>query len=74
VASSELYTSLFASPTRAKSAPEEAGVLGSCAGVMMHDRLAMYFKYEQSTHAICGAHLIRDLASVAVEPDQGWAV
>jgi transposase len=74
VASNELYTYLFASPTRGKSAPDEAGVLGSCAGVMMHDRLAMYFKYETSTHAICGAHLIRDLAAVGVEPDQGWAV
>jgi transposase len=74
VVSSELYTYLFASPTRGKSAPDEAGVLGSCRGVMMHDRLAMYFKYDESTHAICGAHLIRDLAAVGVEPDQGWAV
>ena len=73
VASSELYTYLFASPTRGKSAPDEAGVLGACTGVMMHDRLAMYFKYDQSTHAVCGAHLIRDLAAVGVEPDQGWA-
>jgi hypothetical protein len=34
----------------------------------------MYFKYTQSTHAICGAHLLRDLAAVGVDVDQGWAV
>jgi len=73
VASNELYTYLFASPTRAKSAPDEAGVLGAFRGVMVHDRLAMYFGYDQSTHAICGAHLQRDLASVGLEWDQGWA-
>jgi transposase len=74
VASNELYTYLFASPSRGKSAPDEAGVLGSFGGVLMHDRLAMYFKYEQSTHAICGAHLLRDLAAVAADVEQGWAL
>ncbi len=73
VASNELYTFLFASPTRAKSAPDEAGVLGAFRGVMVHDRLAMYFGYEQATHAICGSHILRDLASVGVGWDQGWA-
>ncbi len=73
VAADELCTYLFASPTRAKSAPDEAGVLGDFRGVMVHDRLAMYFKYDKATHAICGAHLLRDLASVGVRPDQGWA-
>ncbi len=56
VAADELFTYLFASPTRAKSAPDEAGVLGDFRGVMVHDRLAMYFKYDKATHAICGAH------------------
>jgi hypothetical protein len=48
VVSNDLYTYLFASPTRAKSAPDEAGVLGEFAGVMVHDRLAMYFKYDHA--------------------------
>jgi transposase len=70
VASNELYTYLFASPTRAKSAPDEAGVLGACKGVMVHDRLAMNFKYDQTSHAICGSHLLREVAAVGLEPDQ----
>ena len=73
VASNELYTYLFASPTRGKAAPDEAGVLGEFGGVMVHDRLAMYFKYDKATHAVCGSHLLRDLAAVGVGWDQGWA-
>ena len=53
VVSDELYTYLFASPTRGKAAPDEAGVLPDYGGVMVHDRLAMYFKYERADHAIC---------------------
>jgi transposase len=73
VVSNELFTYLFASPTRGKAAPDEAGVLNVFGGVMVHDRLAMYFKYDQATHAVCGSHLLRDLAAVGVGWDQGWA-
>jgi len=73
VVSDELYTYLFASPTRGKAAPDEAGVLPDYKGVMVHDRLAMYFKYDQADHAICLAHVLRELASVGVGWSQGWA-
>lgn len=73
VVSNELYTYLFASPTRAKSAPDEAGVLPEFAGVMVHDRLAMYFKYKNATHAICLAHILRELEPIGIRWDQGWA-
>ncbi|MGH8996783.1 MAG: IS66 family transposase [Acidimicrobiales bacterium] len=73
VVSNELYTYLFASPTRGKAAPDDAGVLSAFGGVMVHDRLAMYFKYDQATHAVCGSHLLRDLAGVGIGWDQGWA-
>jgi hypothetical protein len=65
VVADELHTYLFASHTRARSAPEEAGVLGDFSGVTwcttgsrctsLHDR---------ATPAICLAHMLRDLASV----------
>lgn len=73
VCATELYTFLYASETRGKSAPDEAGVLGRFRGTMMHDRLAMYFNYTDASHAICGAHLVRDLEAAAVRFDQGWA-
>ena len=62
-ATSELYTYLFASPTRGKAAPDEAGVLGQFRGVMVHDRLSMYFNYDKADHAICGSHVLRELAA-----------
>jgi len=73
VASTDLYTLLFASATRGKAAPDQAGVLGRFAGVMVHDRLAMYFRYKAATHLICGAHLPRDLAAAGGRWNQGWA-
>jgi transposase len=73
VAADERHTYLYASETRAKTAPDEAGVLLDFRGVMVHDRLAMYFNYDKASHAICHAHILRDLASVGVRFDQGWA-
>ena len=73
VVTNDLYTYLFASPTRGKSAPDEAGVLPEFRGVMVHDRLAMYFKYEKATHAICLAHVLRELEPIGIRWDQGWA-
>ncbi len=34
-------------------------------GVIVHDRLAMYWKLK-AKHGLCGAHLLRDLADVAI--------
>jgi len=73
VASNEAYTLLFASATRGKAAPDAAGVLGRFSGVMVHDRLAMYFKYKTADHLICGAHLLRDLTAAGVRWNQSWA-
>ena len=73
VATNELYTFLVASMTRGKSAPDEAGVLPDFTGTMVHDRLAMYFGYDKATHAICLAHITRELAAVGIGFDQGWA-
>lgn len=73
VVTNDLFTYLFASPTRGKDAPDQAGVLGDFTGTMVHDRLAMYFNYDQATHAICLAHIARELAAVGIVWNQGWA-
>lgn len=73
VVANEEATFLHASPTRGKAAPDAAGVLSGFTGTMVHDRLSMYFAYKGARHAICGAHLIRDLASVGLRPSQLWA-
>jgi transposase/uncharacterized coiled-coil protein SlyX len=60
-------------PKRGKVAMDAAGVLPGFAGVAVHDGWAPYWRYQQVTHALCGAHLLRELEAVTEEPGQGWA-
>jgi transposase len=74
VASTGLYTLIHASVTRGYEAIEEAGILAGYTGVLVHDRLALYWKLRKAKHGLCGAHLLRDLADVAVVHTQtAWA-
>jgi transposase len=74
VASTELLTLLHADVTRGLDAVERHGVLPGYKGTAVHDRLGMYFNYTCARHGVCGAHLIRNLASVGVGWDQAeWA-
>jgi transposase len=41
--------------------------------VAVHDGWAPYWRYEDVRHALCGAHLLRELEAVTGEPGQGWA-
>jgi len=51
---------------------DAAGVLPSVTGVAVHDGWSPYWRY-QVTHALCGAHLPRELEGIVDEPGQGWA-
>ncbi|MFN2504159.1 MAG: IS66 family transposase [Acidimicrobiales bacterium] len=73
VVSTSLYTLIHASVTRGGDAIDEAGVLRGYRGVVVHDRLAMYWKLK-AKHGLCAAHLLRDLADVAgVATQTAWA-
>ncbi len=65
VVSTGLYTLIHASVTRGKAAIGAAGALLDYRVVVVHDRLALYWKLK-AKHGLCGAHLLRDLANVAV--------
>jgi len=74
VIATPLYTLLHASVTRGEAAITEMGVLRGYRGVLVHDRLAMYWKLKRAKHGICSAHLLRDLAEVATWSAQtAWA-
>jgi len=74
VVSTGLYTLIHASVTRGGEAIDEAGVLRGYRGVIIHDRLAMYWKLKRAKHGLCAAHLLRDLAEVALVATQTtWA-
>ena len=74
VVSTGLFTLIHASVTRGTDAIVEAGVLIGYRGVIVHDRLALYWKLKKARHGLCAAHLLRDLASVAeVATQTAWA-
>jgi hypothetical protein len=41
--------------------------------VAVHDGWAPYWRFEDVRHALCGAHLLRELEAITDEPGQGWA-
>lgn len=41
-------------------------------GAAVHDGWSPYWRYPV-THALCGAHLLRELEAITDEPGQGWA-
>ncbi len=74
VVSTSMFTLIHASVTRGTDAIVSAGVLIGYRGVIVHDRLALYWKLKSAKHGLCGAHLIRDLADVALVATQtAWA-
>ena len=74
VVSTASYTLIHASATRGLEAVRTAGVLIGYRGVIVHDRLALYWKLTAARHGICSAHLLRDLAQAAtVATQKTWA-
>jgi transposase len=66
--------SLFTVHTkRGVAAMDAAGVLPGFQGVAVHDGWSPYWRYPKATHALCAAHLLRELEAVAELPGQGWA-
>lgn len=41
--------------------------------VLVHDRWATYFMYQSCKHALCGAHLLRNLKHIEEALDHQWA-
>jgi transposase len=58
---------------RGKQGTDALGVLGSFAGVAVHDGWAPYRRYQDCAHALCNGHHLRELAAVAEQPGQTWA-
>jgi transposase len=64
VATSDRFTALFCHRKRGKEAIDAAGVLPHCTGIVVHDAFAPYARYREATHALCNAHLLRELIAV----------
>lgn len=75
VASDQDYTYLTISQKRGQIGMDAANVLPHVRGIIVHDCWGSYWKYQDVTHAICCAHLLRELNGVIENhPEQTWAV
>ena len=74
-ASNESFTYLSVEEKRGTIGMDSSGVLPNFSGVAIHDFWKSYFKYIDVSHAMCNAHLIRELTGVAENnPCQSWAL
>jgi transposase/uncharacterized coiled-coil protein SlyX len=72
IARTEKLTAFHLHTCRGRKAVNEFGVLPTYTGTIVRDALAVYDTYP-ATHALCGAHLIRELTALAeADPDQIW--
>jgi transposase len=72
-ASTPLLSLFTVHAKRGKVAMDAAGVLPGFHGVAVHDGWSPYWRYDQASHALCAAHLLRELEAITDEPGQGWA-
>jgi len=73
-ASNAKYTYLTIHEKRGAEGMEAGGVLPLFSGIAVHDCWASYWKYEDIGHAVCCAHLLRELAGIEENhPKQKWA-
>jgi transposase len=72
-ASTPLLSWFTVHPKRGVVAMDAAGVLPGFGGVAVHDGWSPYWRYQGASHALCAAHLLRELEAAAELPGQGWA-
>ncbi len=72
-ASTGKYSLIFAHDRRGTKGMDAAGVLPGFTGIAVHDAWAPYDTYQTITHALCGAHVLRELQAVTdLAPEGQW--
>ena len=73
-ASTEKLTYQTLSEKRGQVGMDEGGILPHFTGIAVHDCWSPYWKYDGVTHAVCNAHLLRELTGIAEQhPEHTWA-
>jgi len=72
-ASSSKYTLITVHKKRGREGSESGGVLQNYEGTIVHDCWSPYFGFDKAKHALCCAHLLRELNAI-IEQGQEWAV
>jgi transposase len=74
VASTELYTYLFVHEKRGRAALESGqSILDKLTGWLVHDCWGSYFNFNELHHALCGAHIHRELEGLIENEQSKWA-
>jgi transposase len=73
VVTTQAATLLSVHPKRGKDVMDAIGVLPNFKGTAVHDMWASYFRYKDIRHAVCNAHLLRELTFALEEFKQRWA-
>ena len=66
-------TLLFCHPNRGRSAMDFFNIIPRYGGILIHDRWSSYLSFENCSHALCGAHLLRDLQFIVDANGHAWA-
>jgi transposase len=72
-ASTKLATACLIHAKRGSPAMDAMGILPKRRGWSIHDFWKPYLKYQHAQHALCNAHLIRDLLFLVEQYQQAWA-
>jgi transposase len=73
-ASSVMYTYLFVHENRGRLALEsDKSVLDKIKGWLVHDCWGSYFNFRDLKHAVCGAHILRELEGLVENEKSKWA-
>ncbi len=58
---------------RGEIAMDKIGILPNFKGIMVHDHWKPYFRYKNCQHALCNAHLLRELTRAFEQDNMKWA-
>lgn len=72
IAANDTLTCYGVHAKRGLEAIEAHGILQKRTGVLVHDCWAPYWRLDNSTHALCNAHLLRELVYVKEITGQEW--
>jgi transposase len=73
-ASNAEFTYNTVSRERGRKGTDANGILKDFRGTAIHDSLRQYFGYVDCLHALCGAHLLRELTAVIENEGLQWAI
>lgn len=73
-ASNDLYTYLTISDKRGTDGMTDMGILPEFTGIAVHDCWSPYWRFANVRHALCCAHLLRELKGIEENyPEHTWA-